>query len=183
MFMMTPAEMTKARARSGWASKSEGRGSPAAPEERRERARARESRRRGVRLSFAASDPPPSMCSMTSSSIPCIFTYPPSGMAEMTYSVPPRSNPRMRGPRPMEKRSTPIPTDLAAQKCPSSCTRIRTPRRTIKARIVMHRSFRFPRPRGASRPRPPAIPPRCCTRAVPPAPRGRPPRLPPCQKR
>ena len=38
---------------------------------------------------------------------------------------------------PTEKRSTPTPTLLAAQKCPNSCTKTITPINTINAKIYI----------------------------------------------
>ncbi len=109
--MITPAEITQARAQSGFASKS---------------------REEGPR-SGAASSPP---SRADASSIPAMRTYPPSGRAEMTYSVSPQRNPATRGPKPMEKRGTSMSTDLAAIRCPSSWTKTSTPMTMRKATSV-----------------------------------------------
>jgi hypothetical protein len=109
-FMVTPAARTTARTDAGLASK--------------------------VRAgSMTTSDSaPPSSASI--SFIPASLTYPPSGMADTRKSVSPRLNPNSRGPSPMENRVTCMSNARAARKCPSSCTRIRTPRTPIVARIV-----------------------------------------------
>jgi len=48
--------------------------------------------------------------------IPAIFTYPPAGMALIPYSVSPRRNDQMRGPKPTKNSSTLIPNHLAMPK-------------------------------------------------------------------
>jgi hypothetical protein len=147
MFMITPADMTRARAGSDFDSKSRG---------RRLRPPAT-----SISLMVASSpvmsstvSGPPSICSI--SSMPAIFTYPPSGRAEMTYSVSPRRNPITFGPKPMENRGTSMSTHFAVMKWPSSWTKMRTPRTTIVARIVvsMLSSGRWRRPGGHAGPHP-----------------------------
>jgi hypothetical protein len=64
-------------------------------------------------------------------SSPIIFTYPPSGTIETQYSVSPRRNEKIRGPKPSEKRSTPTPIPFATRKCPSSWMKISAPSATI----------------------------------------------------
>ena len=68
--------------------------------------------------------------SMDSSTMPEIFTNPPSGIAPMEYSVSPHWKPMIFGGKPMENFSTRMPKSLAVSKCPSSCspTRIDNPR-------------------------------------------------------
>ncbi len=56
--------------------------------------------------------------------MPVIFTKPPSGMAPIPYSVSPRRNLAIAGGKKRKKRSTRIPTALAAVKCPNSCRMI-----------------------------------------------------------
>ncbi len=63
-------------------------------------------------------------------SSPIIFTYPPSGTIETQYSVSPRRNEKIRGPKPREKRSTPTPIPFATRKCPSSWMKISAPSAT-----------------------------------------------------
>ena len=103
--MITPAEITNVLAHMGLPSKSPGLGwrgsaatSPSSPS------------------SPAAPSAPPSSRPVTSSSIPPIFTYPPSGTQLITYSVSPHWKPNIVGPKPIEKRCTSIPTDFAAMK-------------------------------------------------------------------
>ena len=52
--------------------------------------------------------------------MPVIFTKPPSGTQPTPYSVSPRCQRSFVRPKNSEKRSTRIPTALAAAKCPSS---------------------------------------------------------------
>src|ERR1051326_5611714 len=68
---------------------------------------------------------------------PAIFTYPPSGIALMQYSVPPRLTLTSFGPKPSENVSTRTPMRRAIRKCPSSCTKISTPRTNRKARVLV----------------------------------------------
>jgi hypothetical protein len=63
---------------------------------------------------------------------PAIFTYPPSGTQATWYSVSPRVKAKMLGPKPMENRVTFTSSALAARKCPSSCTKMSTLKRTMK---------------------------------------------------
>jgi hypothetical protein len=49
----------------------------------------------------------------------------------MQYSVSPRRNEKIRGPKPSEKRSTPTPIHFATRKWPSSWMKISAPRATI----------------------------------------------------
>ena len=51
--------------------------------------------------------------------IPVIFTKPPSGIQPTPYSVSPRWKRSVVRPKNSEKRSTRIPTALAAAKCPT----------------------------------------------------------------
>ena len=69
---------------------------------------------------------------------PAIFTKPPSGMAAILYSVPPRVNPSRRGPKPTEKASTRTPTRRAARKWPSSWTKTSTPITKAKESSVVN---------------------------------------------
>src|SRR5690606_37490249 len=77
------------------------------------------------------------------------------GMALRTYSVAPRRTPQTRGPRPMENRCPSIPTALAAQKCPSSCTKMSTPRTMM---VAMSAVIPFSTSAWLSLPRPPGPP-------------------------
>src|SRR5437868_5914231 len=54
----------------------------------------------------------------------------------MLYSVSPRRKLRIVGLKPSWNFSTRMPTRLAARKCPSSCTKTRTPSTKANARIV-----------------------------------------------
>src|SRR5581483_6369370 len=49
------------------------------------------------------------------------------------YSVSPRRNAKIRGPKPIEKRGAYTPSALAAMKCPSSCTKMTSPKTRIGA--------------------------------------------------
>ncbi len=63
---------------------------------------------------------------------PAIFTKPPRGTHATWYSVSPRVTEKIRGPKPMENFVTFTFSALAARKCPSSCTKMRTLSRTMK---------------------------------------------------
>ena len=54
--------------------------------------------------------------------IPAILTYPPSGSAFTPYSVSPRRNDQIRGPKPTKNSSTLIRKIFAIVKWPASCT-------------------------------------------------------------
>ncbi len=66
---------------------------------------------------------------------PAIFTKPPRGIALIEYRTPPRRQPLTRGGKPRPNSSTRTPKTRAIVKCPSSWTRIRTVRMTIKAKM------------------------------------------------
>src|SRR5512143_3635192 len=78
--------------------------------------------------------------SVSEGSSPAIFTYPPSGSAEIRYSVSPRCTPNRRGPKRIEKRSTFTRSAFATRKCPSSWTKMSPPRRRTIAPILNRRS-------------------------------------------
>ena len=56
--------------------------------------------------------------------MPVIFTYPPSGIAPIAYSVSPRRTLSSFGGKNSEKRSTRMPTAFATAKWPSSWSTI-----------------------------------------------------------
>ena len=88
--------------------------------------------------------------------MPVIFTKPPSGSQPTPYSVSPRCQRSFVRPKNSEKRSTRIPTALAAVKCPSSCRMI-SAAKPAKARNQLTRAPPGPRARrrsGAPRRRP-----------------------------
>src|SRR4029079_10663606 len=58
-------------------------------------------------------------------------------MALMQYSVSPRRTLRSFGPNPSENVSTRTPMRRAMRKCPSSCTKIRTPSTKTKAKMLV----------------------------------------------
>ena len=64
-------------------------------------------------------------------SIPGIFTYPPSGISPIRYSVSPHFLPTSIGGKPIVKFNARMPTSLAAPKWPSSWMKIRSSRPRI----------------------------------------------------
>ncbi len=79
----------------------------------------------------------PSSSGATSSNgfIPMMRTYPPSGISFTPYSVSPRVNDQILGPKPKNASVAFIPNALAATKCPASwmTTISTTPRMMTKA--------------------------------------------------
>ena len=65
--------------------------------------------------------------------MPAILQKPPKGRALMPYSVSPRRNDQMVGPKPRKKRSTFIPKNFAVAKCPPSCRKMASMRARTKS--------------------------------------------------